>query len=292
MAKDRFSIAKKDIIAYFDRIKVKVFQYQDISEILIENRDFWRLTKKMTLHEFIEKLVGTGNLKIFEFSFPNRTINRFVWKEASLIKIASTLQDKMSYISHYSAIYIHNLTLQVPKSIYVNSEQKPKNIKKSKLIQENIKRAFSNKQRLTNNFANFEEFRIFLLNGKNTSNLGVIDMEISGNEKVAVTNVERTLIDITVRPSYSGGIFQIIDAFKRAKDKVSINKLTAFLKKLNYIYPYHQAIGFYLERSGVYKESQIKLLNKFDIKYNFYLAHNMKDTAYSKKWKLYYPKGF
>jgi len=37
-----------------------------------------------------------------------------------------------------------------------------------------------------------------------------------------------------------------------------------------------EAIGFYLEKAG-YKDSQIKLLNKFAIKYDFYLTHQMKE---------------
>jgi hypothetical protein len=68
--------------------------------------------------------------------------------------------------------------------------------------------------------------------------------------------------------------------------------MLAMLKKLNYTYPYHQAIGFYLQRAGNYREAQIQLLKKFDFKYDFYLDHGMRNLEYSKEWKLYYPKGF
>ena len=77
-----------------------------------------------------------------------------------------------------------------------------------------------------------------------------------------------------------------------AIERISINKLSAMLKKLNFTYPYHQAIGFYLEKAGVYSESQIKIIEKFQRKYDFYLTHQMKDVEYSEKWKLFYPKGF
>ena len=112
------------------------------------------------------------------------------------------------------------------------------------------------------------------------------------NANLRVTNIERTLIDVTVRPSYAGGAYQVLDAYKKAEDQISINQLSAMLKKLNYIYPYDQAIGFYLEKSGVYEESQIELLRNFEFKIDFYLTHDMKETEYSKKWRLYYPKGF
>jgi predicted transcriptional regulator of viral defense system len=189
-------------------------------------------------------------------------------------------------------MYLHELTLQIPKSIYINLEQTPKYFKKSELLQTNIDRAFFGKQRTTNNIARFEDYKIYLLSGKHTNNLGVTEIETAQGKKLKVASIERTVIDINVRPVYAGGAFQFIEAFKLAKDKVSINKLSAILQKIDYIYPYHQAIGFYLERAGVYKESQINLMKKFDMKHNFYLVHNMKETDYSEKWRIFYPKGF
>ena len=59
------------------------------------------------------------------------------------------------------------------------------------------------------------------------------------------TNLERTLIDATVRPVYAGGVFEVRKAYELAKEKVSVNRLAALLQKLDYTYPYHQAIGFY-----------------------------------------------
>lgn len=187
---------------------------------------------------------------------------------------------------------MHNLTEQIPKTIYVNLEQPEKPKPKSPLSQENINRAFSRPQRVSKNIAILGDYKICRLNGKFTNKLGVINIKGSQGETLLATDIERTLIDSVVRPAYSGGVFEVLNAFIRAKDKVSINKLTAMLKQLDYVYPYHQAIGFYLERSGVYKDSQIRLLKKSDFKYDFYLTHQMKETEYSKEWRLYYPKGF
>jgi hypothetical protein len=46
-----------------------------------------------------------------------------------------------------------------------------------------------------------------------------------------------------------------------------------------------------LTKASVYKKSLIDMFKKGDIKYDFYLAHQMKDTEYSKEWRLYFPKG-
>jgi predicted transcriptional regulator of viral defense system len=103
--------------------------------------------------------------------------------------------------------------------------------------------------------------------------------------------LERTLIDITVRPVYAGGVFEVAKAFELAKDKLSVNALTAMLKKLKYTYPYHQAIGFYLERAG-YKSSLTDLLRKIPMKFDFYLTHQKGETDFVKDWRLHIPKGF
>ena len=106
-----------------------------------------------------------------------------------------------------------------------------------------------------------------------------------------VTDFERTLIDATVRPAYSGGIAVVAKAFELAKDSVSVNKLASYLRKLRYVYPYHQAIGFYMERAG-YEEPLLKLMEHFPIEHDFYLQHAMKSPVFNKRWRLFVPKGF
>lgn len=188
-------------------------------------------------------------------------------------------------------MYFHGLTEQIPKTIYINFEQESKPRSKGKLVQGNIDFAFKCATRLSNNIAKNRGYRIRLLNGMQTENAGVIELVNEERGKIQLTDVERTLIDIAVRPEYSGGPFEVLKAYKLAKDKVSVNRLSAFLKKIDYVYPYHQVIGFYLDNAGVYKDSQIDLIRKFEIKYNFYLMHKMEETSYSKKWQLYFPKG-
>src|SRR5204863_201070 len=133
--------------------------------------------------------------------------------------------------------------------------------------------------------------RIQILNGKQTGNLGVTEIKSDLNEALQVTDLSRTLIDIAVRPSYSGGVFEVLNAYKKAKKrKVSIDILITYLKQLDYVYPYHQVIGFYMEKSGIYEASEIDLLKKIGMKYNFYLAYGIKKPQFVTEWKLYIPK--
>lgn len=291
MRPTRFDIAKKDIVLLFEQLDEKVFSPNQISTILENNRKFWRLPERLTANAFINLLLEKTELKKYEFKFPIVKITRYSWGEASIFELAMSLR-KNAYFTHYSALFLHGLTEQIPKKIYLNVEQNQKVLSKKELIQENIDRAFSRVQRISNNVAIANNYSICLLNGRFTNRLGVEQTKYKKNVILHLTDIERTLIDITVRPSYSGGVFEVLRAFRNASGHVSINKLCSYLKKLEYVYPYHQAIGFYLEKSGKYKESQIKLLERFEIKCNFYLTYQMKTIDYSNRWKLYYPKDF
>ncbi|MHC4739794.1 MAG: type IV toxin-antitoxin system AbiEi family antitoxin domain-containing protein [Planctomycetota bacterium] len=291
MAKTRIAIAKADIVKLFNEHSQHIFDFSDIQRILDKNRTFWRLAKSMSYSEFVNYLVEKTKLKKEIFNFSYRPIVRYVWGDVPLYELLLRLKPS-SYFTHYTSVYFHDLTEQRPNTIYINVEQERKIRPKGYLVQEKIEAAFKRPTRLSNNLTEYQGRTIRMLNGMHTGNLGVIEMTGPDDETLRITDVERTLIDITVRPEYAGGVFEVLKAFRLAKNKVSTNKLAAILKKINYIYPYHQAIGFYLEKAGVYNKSQLDLMQKFEIKYDFYLMHQMKETEYSNKWRLYFPKGF
>jgi len=287
----RIQIAKKDIIKHFDNLSQKVFDKVQISEIYAKNREFWRLSISMSVEDFIEFLAKNSKMKIVKLKFPSRAITKYTWGKVSLYQILMNLRPKC-YFTHYTAMFFHEVTEQIPKVIYVNAEQTPKPKSRFPLEQSRIDTAFKRRARLSSNITEYGGYKICLLNGMFTGNAGVTEMPGPKGEILHVTDVERTLIDITVRPQYAGGVFEVLKAFKNAHKKVSVNRLTAMLRKINYTYPYHQAIGFYMEKAGVYSASQVELLAKFDITFDFYLAHQLDSPHYSAKWRLYLPEGF
>ena len=133
------------------------------------------------------------------------------------------------------------------------------------------------------------KYTIYILSGKYTNQLGTINIIGPLGEKLRTTNIERTLIDIAVRPNYAGGVENVLYIYKQAAKTVSIDKLVKVLVQLKYIYPYHQAVGFYLDRTGVFSDKEIDVLLKIGMKFDFYLAHHMQQKKYSSKWRLFYP---
>lgn len=127
-----------------------------------------------------------------------------------------------------------------------------------------------------------------LLSGKDTGELGVEEITGTRGEPLKITNVERTLIDIAVRPGYAGGAKSVLVSYGRAIQRISIDRLAAMIEKLDYIYPYHQAIGFYLQRAGLDFKS-VTNLRKLELKYDFFLEHGMKKTKFDSHWRIHYP---
>ncbi len=290
MALTRLQIAQRDIFSLFDTVGQNVFKRSEIEKILSESRDFWRLAQSTTVAKFIDFLKDRGRLREYKIPFPHRKEIRYAWGEATDYELIQSLRPD-SYFTHFTALFLHNLTLQIPKTVYLNYEQPNKKSTGAGLTQERIDFAFRNMCRVSRTVAEFHGKRICLLNGRFTGQRGVIVQRDDLGRELRITDVERTLIDSVVRPVYAGGVQTVLTAFERAQGTVSINKLAAMLTALEYVYPYHQAIGFYLEKSGVYTEGQIGLLDRFEKKFKFYLAHQLKNPLYSERWKLYYPSG-
>jgi len=237
-------------------------------------------------------LTRSGNLTIATLenvNYEKPAITRYVWRPASPLQIAASIKPR-AYISHGSAVFVHALTDQLPKTIYINSEQSLKARATSVLTQSGIDRAFSSKQRESNLIFKFDDWRIVVIAGKHTGRLEVSPFPLEKG-MVDATRLERTLIDIAVRPAYAGGVYQVLQAYTNARTRVSIATLIATLKQMDYVYPYHQAIGFYMQRAG-YEQKQLSRLRALSLTYDFYLAHDMRDRLYDSDWRIFYPKGF
>lgn len=284
----RFQImkSKKDeIIFKLTAERKEFFTYTELLEILESNKTRWGLPKKTTVPDFIKFLVSEQIVSYNEFQFPHKTINRYVFGDVTVFKLVSNLF-KGAYLSHHTAARFHNLTSTDIGEIFINKEQSDKGVTFGELSQASITKAFSNNMRRSNNFAIHNNSKVYLLNGKHTGDLGV---EVDSNTKIRVTSIARTLIDITVRPMYSGGVETIMEIFNNSRGRFSVKELSALLEKMNYTYPYHQSIGFYLERTG-YPEDDISIFKNMDIKYDFYLTYKMENPMYNQKWRIYFPK--
>ena len=108
-------------------------------------------------------------------------------------------------------------------------------------------------------------------------------------EQLELTDLERTLIDIAVRPAYAGGARAVARSYLSALQKISVSRIAKLLQDLNYVYPYHQVLGFYLQNAG-HPPSALQPLREPGLKFDFYLEHGMKQSAFDSTWRLYVPE--
>ena len=132
------TLAQSKIEQYLSDLDKNVFLETDLKSIFNRNKKKWDLTYSTTFEKFVNHLLKR--------SF-NKTI--YLWKENTLTneavyEVALAIKPR-SYISHYSAMFLLNLTEQIPKTIYVTYDREsPINKRKNiDLLQESIDCAFS-----------------------------------------------------------------------------------------------------------------------------------------------------
>lgn len=276
---------------FFESSPTRVFTPAQFAQVVNRHRTAWGLPAELTPPRLATLLVDTGRLRKVQLTAEAHSskVTRYLWGDVSPYAVALSLRPG-AYLSHSTAVFLHDLTDQVPKVIYVNKEQSPKPAPRGTLTQEGLDRAFQHEQRSSRYVFHFGLYRVVLLSGKHTGRLEVSPLSTSHGEPLEVTRLERTLIDIAVRPAYAGGVHEVLTAFRRARERLSVATLVATLKKLGYVYPYHQAIGFYMQRAG-YAPSQLERLKALGLHHDFYLAHGLAGLRHDPTWRLYHPEG-
>ena len=287
---NRLTIAKHAIFDKLSGATEKVYSQASLANLLRRQRNSWDLAAHTNVHDFISFLMKEGMLRAHNFRSKEygRQLIRYSWGDVPFLQLALSLNGR-GYFCHGTAVSLHRLTKLDKKMIYLNVEQSIKPSGEGSLSQEAIDRAFSGRQRQSKLIYKYRDMSVVMISGKNTARLGVEDMKITSADTAQVTNLERTLIDVTVRPAYAGGPSEVLRAYRTARSRMSVDRLLFILKKLDYVYPYHQAIGFLMQKAG-YAEKSYAKLRAFGLHHDFYLAHGLQVRRYSEEWRLFYPK--
>jgi hypothetical protein len=273
------------IKADFEALPPRAWSRKDVELYLKTKRDEWGAPKYLNTAGLIHFLVENDIARVGEIcSKEYGRKSRYVLGDLSTLQFALSFY-KNSYLSHASALHVHGFAAS--EKIYVNREQTPKKTT-SRLSQRAIDQAFRNQPRRSAFEFTIRTTTITFLNGKSTGNAGVIDLPGPGGEPLRTTSLERALIDCVVRPQYAGGILAVAQTYRAARAQVSVSEIVRLLGRTKYAYPYHQAVGFLLEKSGA-DALALAPLRKLGIRFNFYLEYGMKQPAFDPVWRIHYP---
>jgi predicted transcriptional regulator of viral defense system len=269
-----------------NRLSRSIFWPSEISQFIAEHRREWGVAT-VSIDALLQILIEQKLLIKAEFACNRyKPIVRYLSGKHSINELALSLQ-RDTFLSHETALAVHGLA--TPKNtIYVNHEQSPKG-RPDEITQVGIRHAFKRKQRQSKYIFDYAAVRYTLLNGKHTDRAGVTQVKAPSGETVDVTDKERTLIDIVVRPAYAGGIERIANIYKKVAKQIDINHMIDLLRQLDHAYPYHQAIGFLMERAGR-SETDCQKFEAPGKRFDFYLDYQMKYSTFNSKWRLHYPK--
>jgi len=266
----------------------RVFTEATLASFLRYRGTNWGLPRALSFNQLLALLLEAGPLRKITLRGPSTSRILYVWGDVSPHRLALALR-KNSFLSHGTAAMVHGLIASTSFAIYANKEQREKRASEPELTQAGIDAAFSRPQRLTKNNLRYGKWNIVMVNGKYTGRLGVIPVRTAAGEELLATNLERTLIDIVVRPAYAGGHIQVLTAFRAARGTARPDVLVSTLHKLAHVYPYHQAIGFLMERAGFSEDALAPLFGQ-GARFDFYVSHGIKHSSYDKKWRVFYPK--
>lgn len=264
-------------------IKEKDYLTQDnLFEVLKVLKKKSLVSKSLSFNNFLLRLIDEG-LNQFSINIRGHSKVRYTMnKTFDIYSFCNTLE-RNGYFPMTTSLNIQNLSNYRNDYIFITKERTVRaDFYDIKLKQEDIDRAFSKKPRRTNAHDKIEGYRVVMLETNNTSAYEIVDFN-----GVKVSSVNRTFVEIISNIHYFQSSNKVIELFKQMEIRLDIDIIYSVIEKFDFIYPYFQLAGFYLERIG-YKREQLKQFytKKTDLK--FYTEKNKEKYSFDEYWNIYY----
>ena len=242
--------------ALYERDK-PVFTYADVVEITG--------LKPKAARNFVAALVGRGvvsrlkpglfTLVPFELGFEREYMGN------PYVVARELAADKNYYISHASAMDIHQMVTQPQLKVYTTVVQP-----------------------IRPRFVMGTEF--FFVRCKPVNFFGVSDQWVTKSEKVKVSDPERTVLDGLKQPEYCGGFSEVAKGFWMRRDLMDTGRLVDFALRLN-VGAVIRRLGFLLEVFQVDASREIAALRQH-LTPSYVLLDPMlpREGKYNAKWRL------
>lgn len=280
MREDYYTQNKKEILRIVK--KKAFFSINDITSILDKLKEENLVSNSLTQNDFYLKLLDDGlvahTITIRDIEKIRYTLN----KEFNIYDFVYSLE-KNGFFSMFTSLNIQGLTNFRDNFIFISKERmKRVNFKSKDITQEAIDKAFTNKPRRTKAYATIYNYNIVILESNNTQEIGIIKYK-----GYKISSINRAFVEIISNIQYSKTPDDVIYEFKNLKDKLDINEIFNIIEKFDFVYPYYQLAGYYLEKIGFLKEELSKFFNK-KTDLIFYTIKNKEKYTLDEYWAIKY----
>ncbi|WP_127131198.1 hypothetical protein [Pseudoflavitalea rhizosphaerae] len=272
---------------YFNESHTGVYTGKELTKIFHFGKSKWNVHPHLNEKFMMDYLIESG---ILYKASARKAI--FAKTGATNLTIGCQLYQE-GILSHASALSLQNIIAERAGETYITIAKsrlptaEDLQERKMELNQSAIDKAFAKAARSNHEVLQCNGGFIHFIHGRPITEKQVVLLHKNG-ERISATTVERALIDIVIRPGYIGGPKEVMKAFEGASESVTPDSLHQTLVDQRLIYPYEQAIGFYLQRAG-FPDAVLKPWMPAKDALDFYLDYQIEDRRYDKTWKIFYP---
>lgn len=251
-------VSSKLILSLYESNKL-IFTPKDVEDITgIKGKHLYRFIQQLINREVILRL-RQGKY----FVIPQEIGRESKYIGNWYLVAREIANSHLYYISHHSAMDLHNMLTQPLMKIYITS---PKQERRKRRTIGNVPFEF--------------------IYQKREKIWGIQEIWITNTEKARVSELERTILDCISKPKYSGGILEVAKGIGIQKEKINFSKLLDYIKKLN-SNVVAKRMGYILEALRIGDEDFIKELKRH-INNKYYILDPILTVTDSFKndWKL------
>ena len=280
MRRDKYTKNKEIILEYVK--SHNVFTLDHISTMLEDLKNQNLVQQSITSDSFYFKLLEDG---LISYTISLRDIQKTRYslnKEFNIYDFASSLENK-SFFPMFTSLNIQGLSNYRNNFVFISKERKERNNFASRILtQDAIDKAFASSPRRTKAHDVINGYNVVSLESNNTGSIGIIDYN-----GYKVSSINRALVEIISNIHYFVSPDNVISEFKAIKDKLNINEIFKIIEKFDFIYPYYQLAGYYLEKIGFTKNELIKFYSKKG-ELIFYTIKNKEEYKLDTYWNIKY----
>lgn len=203
-----------------------IFHFWEAADILGGRAPASNVLSQLIKNGVVSRLKsGLFRIVPFELGFEREYLGNPYVVARELVLSKHRNNDENYYLSHSSAFNLHQMVTQPQLIVYVSS---PKMIR-SQIIQGT-------------------EFKF--VRCKKNDLFGITEIWLDKNEKVHVSDLERTLLDGLKQPAYCGGFSEVAKGFSMKQQAIDPQKLIDYTVKLK-VGAVNRRLGYLMELYGI-----------------------------------------